>query len=730
MLFRSLEDELRKFRNPESKKENPIENPQEKPEEPTEIKPKKVGSTLLTKLEGEIATIDEKIAEIDTKIDTLQKTIEKQKKEMDLLLKAQIIEGGLQRKISQYQETIKPQKEELASLNEERASLQSEKEKLQKDAEEVSKGPEKTGLKELQSLKQEARDRNKIKEAVNLDQLTSALASIEKIPSSTHSSFTGEEMTAVIQDLRSENPTMTLLDVTRGYDLRDKVEELLRVENPGGIERSEFNKIEERLNKAREKYSQEYLVYVQSQNKPSLLNKALSALGMAKKAEEVSPNESYIEAKKEYDEALAAMGQYLFDAKKEQLERISKGEGEIDDDETGFLLQRFSEEDDGTHSIGYRAKRIIDIREGRLTESEKDLLLKNYKMRSIFQKVVLDEHNLLTQRSIELQPKSEKGGARKIFDSAVKRFAALPQSVKMVAGLSIIIGAGAMTSGVSLPILASTKVISMLSSMAAARGVGWLADNVSFLKDGSGKRHEKTMQEIRNAFAKGEKSVAQALSETGGAKNKQADEAAKYRLARTLWMAAGGALAGLGVREYLGSAPILHHAPASTEATPSSDQLTPQTEPSPVHHSTSHIVNHDVSNNPETQPEWKHAVVGIEQPDDPAWRGIDHTMERYPEYQRLNPIQRIFVTHSVYHDVLQQSHHHGHHLREIIITPQQFHHHIINSSHFHDPHRIQQIMHDQRRFESFHLRNTHRMPVNVGRNLVFKLQNQAFHHHR
>ena len=172
------------------------------------------------------------------------------------------------------------------------------------------------------------------------------------------------------------------------------------------------------------------------------------------------------------------------------------------------------------------------------------------------------------------------------------------------------------------------------------------------------------------------------------------------------------------------STPIIHNAPTAAEVAPS-DQ--PAISHSPIHQSTSHVVNHGVSHNSETQPEWRHAAVGIEQPDDPAWRGIDRTMERYPEYRHLNPTQRIFVTHSVYHDVLQQSHHHG---REIIITPQQFHHHIANASHFHDPHRIQQIMHDQRRFESFQLRNTHHMPTNVGRNLVFKLQNQAFHHHR
>ncbi len=735
----SLENELRKIRTLEEPVPVIEEAPKVEPEEEEEeVVAEKIPSTLTIKLEGDIVAIDAKITNLEKRVQNNQEIIEHHNKEIESLKKDQLKEGTLgtkniDHKIKLFKDTSKLLEKINEEINTEINALKAEKENTQKEILESEKGPRKTTLEEFKNLKIEAENREKIKKAENFDQLIATLASIENIPSASRGSFSGEEMIAVIKDLRSENPSMTLNFVTRGYELRDKVEELLKKEHPGNIEKSELNDIERRLNEARENYSREYVAYVQSQKKPSLLNKVLSALGKAKKTEETKPSEAYIEAKRKYDEVLAEMGQHLFNAKKEQLKKVAVGGEKLDADETNLLLEKFKEEEG--HTKEYQEKRIADINAGNLTEAEKDLLLRKYKMGNIFQKVVLDEHELLTQKSIELQPTSEKNAVRKLFDKAVKKFSSLPPMVKWLAGWGTIVGVGALTSGVSLPVLAGANAFRMASSILAAKGVGWMADNISFLKDGSGKRYEKAMQNIREAFANDDKNVAQSLEETGGAKNKQADEASKYRLAKTLWMAAGGAWAGVGARS-LSSTPEMVHRSPTTPETPS-DQPMPQG--GPLHYSTTHHagivhqpvhhspVHHAVSHHQETMPAWKHNALGLDRANDPVGQSIDNTLEKYPDYQNLNPTQRIFVTHSIYHDVMQQSHHHA---REIIVTPEQFHHHINNASHFHDPSRMQQIMGEQRRLEMFRLRNIHHLPRNNCQNLVFKLQNQAFHHHK
>jgi len=542
----------------ESKKKEPKTKtpPENIPEEKQESKknPEKIDpssqerQTVLDRIaliQHFLKTIQEKLKEIE---DTIARVVDKEEGDRDM---ARSLRKARASKIEKLKAQEAEQLERLAKAEAELAAL----DKKDTPKEEEPKSNNET----LQEEREKMERTKRIKEAANFDELYTLLDELKEVQGS-HTVFSAAILKSYIADLRTKDSVIRIEDIPPTYGLREKVAELLYAEKGTSPEQGSLDKLEDELKKARDSYLTEYSDYLKAQKQASGLNKIWQALKSPfSKKEEAVPPASLVEAKKAYTEAVTALGQAMFDARKGSLEKLSEEGGVLSEDEMGFLLEEFNTDkrNDPKHTKEYYEKHEKDIRAGKISEAERDLLLRNFRNGKLL-KYMLNEDEFFNQKCVENFSSKEKDLNKNIYERVMDSYASMSPGKKMLTGLGIsLVGVaggyvlGGTAVGVSLPVLAAYRIFSWGVSSLAIIGTDKAIE--TYWKDKSGERYEKAIVDIRNAFGGGEKDIKETYHKLQESKGTRDDEKRKWNRNKLLAMAA------IGVATNIGSSRALSH---------------------------------------------------------------------------------------------------------------------------------------------------------------------------
>lgn len=284
-------------------------------------------------------------------------------------------------------------------------------------------------------------------------------------------------------------------------------EDLSRTEDLKATKEGQTEKVETmedlsvNLDAMRMRYMAENKKYLESRKTKGLIGGLWQKLRGIKPEEEKALPEELIAAKENLDKAKIAVGKKMLQDEKVRLEQL------------------------GTNSE-------------ELVKS-----LEAYKSKEVFEKVVLDEHDLLEKFRQETWPPKERG----VFFKALQWYGKQNRITKLAIGTMVAAG-GAAIGGMSAPATALFAG-SYLARGALATGVGLLAGKgfEKLVKDKSGENFSNAVEKMRKDFGGGQVDYKTVESYFRNASETRKKEENKYNLAKNLVIGAAAAWTNVGL---------------------------------------------------------------------------------------------------------------------------------------------------------------------------------------